>query len=164
MSKLKSFSIGLHGENLVKQIFVSHGYGCWNNNEQAKLKDYDLIVVRDDFEKTVEVKLDAKSFFTGNIAIEFYNSVKCETSGIDATKADFWAHVVQEQDGYKVFITTVESLKYYLNTYKPFKMLADVGDGNACIYLYKKEDILPVAFYNITDLTTKEFDELIHEL
>ena len=89
---------------------------------------------------TVEVKYDEMQAKTGNIAIEIYNPKSAKTSGLTATKATLWCHVLQES----IWITSVKKLKKFCEDTVPFKSFNSVGDGNASILLYKTEDILTI--------------------
>jgi len=89
---------------------------------------------------TVEVKYDEMQSKTGNIAIEIYNSKSGKPSGLTATKANLWCHVLKDS----AWIASVETLKKFCEENTPFKSFNFVGDGNASILLYKTEDILKI--------------------
>tara|TARA_X000001036_G_C20500339_1_gene733596 strand:- start:73 stop:570 length:498 start_codon:yes stop_codon:yes gene_type:complete len=89
---------------------------------------------------TVEVKYDEMQAKTGNIAIEIYNPRSGKPSGLSATKANLWCHVLQDS----TWITNVNKLKKFCEENTPFKSFNFVGDGNASILLYKTEDILQI--------------------
>ncbi len=89
---------------------------------------------------TVEVKYDEMQSETGNIAIEIYNTKLGKPSGLSATKADLWCHVLKGS----TWITSVDKLKKFCEEVSPFKSLNLAGDENASILLYKTEDILEI--------------------
>tara|TARA_R100001509_G_scaffold162862_1_gene135664 strand:- start:969 stop:1472 length:504 start_codon:yes stop_codon:yes gene_type:complete len=108
---------------------------------------------------TVEVKYDEMQSKTGNIAIEIYNPRSGKTSGLTATKANLWCHVLQDS----VWITAVDKLKKFCDETPPFKSFNSVGDGNASILLYKTDDILTI-FERIDGCQQKQLHSKIHSL
>tara|TARA_Y100001938_G_scaffold150868_1_gene243974 strand:+ start:661 stop:1164 length:504 start_codon:yes stop_codon:yes gene_type:complete len=108
---------------------------------------------------TVEVKYDEMQAKTGNIAIEIYNPRSGKPSGLTATKADLWCHVLQES----VWITSVKELRKFCKETPPFKMFSSAGDGNAAILLYKTKDILEI-FERIDECKTEEISSKINSL
>lgn len=153
MSKNKSrdFKLGNTGENRVIDILTNFGFSCTKNTDLSTQLYYDILVK--DLSKnigdfTIEVKNDFFANRSGNIAIEYFNSSKHSKSGIAATKANLWVHITD-----KVYVTSVQALKQYITDNKPFKQLKHVGDGNACIYLYKIDQIIPCIFHNIENIS-----------
>lgn len=109
--------------------------------ENGPFSDWDLSVAQRDtgYEVfTVEVKYDEMEDATGNMAIEIYNPKSDKPSGLTATKADLWCHVLKGS----IFITSVRRLKEFVRNNKPFKTVGKAGDGNAKIHLFKTDDIL----------------------
>jgi len=135
---------GENAEDSVGKILSHH----WDVHKASDLKkgrfyDWDLSVEQKEtgYEVfTVEVKYDEMQAKTGNIAIEIYNSKSGKPSGLTATKANLWCHVLQDS----TWITSVEKLKEFCEDTPPFKSFNSVGDGNASILLYKTEDILKI--------------------
>tara|TARA_R110000824_G_scaffold268532_1_gene457157 strand:+ start:653 stop:1150 length:498 start_codon:yes stop_codon:yes gene_type:complete len=107
---------------------------------------------------TVEVKYDEMQAKTGNIAIEIYNPKSGKPSGLTATKANLWCHVLQDS----AWITSVEKLKKFCEDTAPFKSFNSVGDGNASILLYKTEDILEI-FERIDECSKTQLQKIIHQ-
>ena len=105
---------------------------------------------------TVEVKYDEMQAKTGNIAIEIYNPRSGKPSGLTATKATLWCHVLQDS----VWITSVEALRKFCEETPPFKLFSSAGDGNAAILLYKTEDILEI-FERIDGCSEEEMAQTI---
>lgn len=66
---------------------------------QGKKKEYDLVIP--EINKTVEVKQDYKSHFTGNFMFEYQMYGK--PSGLSVTTSNYWAHVDRD---YIYFIST----------------------------------------------------------
>ena len=74
-----------------------------HNTDKAHLEDYDISYNHNGRYTTAEVKHDLKSDFTGNLAIEYWNTKQMKHSGINATKADIF--VIQIKDRFLVFPT-----------------------------------------------------------
>ena len=135
---------GENAEDSVAEILSQH----WDVHKAYELEtgafsDWDLSVSQlgTGYEVfTVEVKYDEMQAKTGNIAIEIYNPKSGKPSGLTATKANLWCHVLQDS----AWITSVEKLKEFCEDTPPFKSFNSVGDGNASILLYKTEDILKI--------------------
>ena len=127
--------------------------------EKGRFYDWDLSVaqVGTGYEVfTVEVKYDEMQAKTGNIAIEFYNSKLDRPSGLSATKADLWCHVLKDS----TWITSVDKLKKLCEETTPFKSFNYAGDENASILLYKTEDVLEI--FERIDKCSK--DELLQKI
>ena len=127
--------------------------------EKGRFYDWDLSVaqVGTGYEVfTVEVKYDEMQAKTGNIAIEFYNSKLDRPSGLSATKADLWCHVLKDS----TWITSVDKLKKFCEETTPFKSFNYAGDENASILLYKTEDVLEI--FERIDKCSK--DELLQKI
>ena len=152
---------GEDAEDSVAKILSHH----WNVYKASDLKtgafsDWDLSVSQKETGCevfTVEVKYDEMQGKTGNIAIEIYNSRSGKPSGLTATKASLWCHVLKDS----VWITSVDKLKKFCDDTPPFKSFNSAGDGNASILLYKTEDILTI-FERIDGCQSKELNNKIH--
>ena len=144
MSFVKSNKLGKEGEELVKKHLIRCGCEVEFNTDKEKRYDYDLSGKLDKKKFTVEVKYDAMAQKTSNLAIEFFNDKKGEASGLTATKADLWAHVILDCDNPTVWLTSVRRLKEFIETKKPWKIITGGGDNNASLYLYKDELILTI--------------------
>lgn len=122
------------------------------NEDKEKRYEYDIwadVVNNTGFDAvrkyiTFEVKYDLYASKSGNWAIEYWNSKKNQASGIMATKADWWIHVVNEENLPVLYAITVTELKAFLDKNKPFRTISSGGDNNADLYLYKQEDIQPI--------------------
>ena len=110
---------------------------------------------------TIEVKNDLYAAKSGNIALEFWNSRKNKAAGIEATKADLWAHIIP---GSGVWITSVKKLKDYVAGHPSFRTIFSGGDGNADMYLYKMDEILPAIFIECGKLTPEKLRQTVEDL
>ena len=102
---------------------------------------------------TTEVKLDEYERKSGNIAIEVYNSRLGRPSGITATEAFFWVHVLTDK---VVWIARVDAIRHYMDETPPLKIVDRGGDGNATLHLYESCSILPDVFCRIDDIAPKK--------
>ena len=154
---------GENAEDSVAKI-LSHQWDVYKASdlESGAFSDWDLSVAQlgTGYEVfTVEVKYDEMQEKTGNIAIEIYNPRSGKPSGLTATKATLWCHVLQDS----AWITSVEKLKKFCEEVSPFKSFNSAGDGNASILLYKTEDILTI-FNRIDRCNQKELWDKINSL
>lgn len=80
--------------------------------------DWDVKIRRDGLEGTYEVKADRMSAKTGNLCIEYQCNGKA--SGIDTTKALFYAYFVVKGNTHDCYIIPVTELKKLIleNNYK----------------------------------------------
>src|SRR5208283_40550 len=150
----KDFKAGNDGEEIVNKLFQQQFFVGKNRTEH--LSDYDLACwdnVNPDPIFTIEVKNDLYGEKSGNIALEFWNSRKDKPAGISATKANLWAHVIPNSG---VWITSVKKLLDYVHSHPSFRTIFSGGDGNADMYLYKMNDILPSVFVECSKLTSDE--------
>lgn len=135
-SILKSFDEGSKGEQIIIDMFQKIGHKC---EKSTGMLVHDLII---DDTYHAEVKYDLMSRKTGNLAIEYHNSKKDTPSGINATTADFWFHIVFTKAGeQKVLYAFIPYLREWIVENKPLKNIKGGGDDNADLYIYKLEDI-----------------------
>lgn len=153
MSFLNSKKIGDKAEIEVLNILRSIGLNCELNNNKELKYDYDIISSNPIL--TFEVKMDLYATKSGNICIEFFNSKKNIPSGIMITKADYWIHVLIENEIMVPYIISVCELKKFISTTSPHKTITSGGDKNANLFLYKKEDILS-KFILLSEFDLKE--------
>lgn len=135
---LRDLEVGNAGQAMVITQLIKSNI----RSELNKTKAFDLEVFHENLRKTLEIKYDIYAARSGNIAIEYFNPKTCKPSGITATEADFWVHVLTGESG--IWITSVSQLKSFIDNNKPHKVIEAGGDNNAALYLYKKEVILPV--------------------
>lgn len=146
----RSFSQGKSGENRVKNLLESCGYAV-TEVLKAERSHYDLIC-KGDVEFSVEIKNDLRAVKTGNVAIEIYNPISGKNSGLSITQADLWVHIIGEA----IFVTSVKLLTAFIGLQEPTRVISNAGDGNATIYLYKSDYIIPTIFRRIDDIDCKE--------
>lgn len=145
-----SFKSSKNAGDIAEQLVLEHlrqkkrVVNCGLNEDKSKRYEYDVWAETADYIMTFEVKHDLYANRSGNIAIEFFNSKKSAPSGITATKADYWVHVLTDENGSVGYIVEVPNLKKFLDTVKPHRTITGGGDSNADLFLYKKEDILPI--------------------
>lgn len=162
MAFLKNKDEGDVGELLFSSRMVSHG--IMSTRQKGKLIDYDVVSEMDDITFTTEIKNDLYSKRSGNIAIEFYNTRKAQPSGIAATKANLWCHIIKSQEDKDILLlTSVIKLKQFVDTEKPLKTIGAGGDGNAALQIYTIEHISSI-FIDITNQTTEQVKSTIREL
>jgi len=121
MSKLSDFdldlSVGHEGESLVNQLLTNG--------------------------KTIEVKTDLKWKNTGNLYIETvcwsHNNSEWYPSGISATKAEYWAFVLEGT----VLIVPIEHLRHAITLYG-HPITCNIEPNPSKGYLIQPERILQV--------------------
>jgi len=159
----KDLKLGKTGEEEVIKLLEQHKIKCKINEDKKTRIYHDIVGSTKKGEFSIEVKYDEYCAKSGNIAIEYYNSSKEQESGIDITSATFWAHLTPNQSKIEIWITPVSFLKLFIKENKPLRTITNAGDGNASIYLYKKNIIMPAIFYNVKEYDTKSLRKLINE-
>lgn len=149
MGILDDLETGRKGEALVIELFIANGLECYSNKETKQLSYYDLEVVVDKKTLLLEIKNDRRALETGNLAIEIKNVLRNQPSGLTITKADIWVVII----GMDIYMTKTQNLKHFIKTNKPKK----THKSNVLIYIYPKEDILPI-FHKVNS------DNLIEKL
>lgn len=133
---LKDLAFGKEAESELVNYLLSVGFEKVSLNQDMQLRyEYDVIAEYAGKTLTFEVKNDAMSAKTGNIALEYWNSKKNTPSGLYRTTANFWVH---KFDGV-LWISPVPELLNFTKTVKPHRMIAGGGDDNADLFLYRKE-------------------------
>jgi hypothetical protein len=160
-----SFQKGNLGEDFAKEVLEKFGILCEKNTDYEKRYDYDLSCKLGKKKFTIEVKFDDKSASTGNLYIEYHNSKADKPSGVAVTKSSLWIQVLPEESGLKtVWVTSVSSLRNFMEEVEPYKKIAFGGDGNSAGYVYTKEAILNKLFKRIDNLDKKNAIKLIKEM
>jgi hypothetical protein len=152
MGILKDFATGDSGEQWVMELMTAASFICTKNEDPDTRALWD--VECDGF--TIEVKNDIYAERSGNIAIEVYNPKSQKPSGLNITNADLWCHIAFG----KVYCTTVAALKQFVADTEPKRIIEAGGDGNATLYLYDANVILPV-FTRIDDKNPKKLEMLV---
>jgi hypothetical protein len=131
--------VGDCGETIVEGLLARAGLPC--ERPSTSFAGWDLLSSLNGRAFTIEAKYDLKQAHTGNAAIEFFNPKRGEKSGLAATQADLWAHVVRPG---KVFLGLVSRLREFTEREKPIRTMIAAGDGNASIWLYPWASLLTV--------------------
>jgi len=160
----RDFKLGKNGETAVKQLFKKFGIDLEENVNKAKLKEYDLIGKLGTKKITIECKYDYMSEETGNLAIEYENCANETDSGINATKAKLWIHLISDKGFPTIWATSVKKLKEFIKNTKPWKTVTRAGDGNASLYLYNDFTILDAVFTRVDNVDKDTFVKIIKEL
>jgi len=156
MSIIKDLKAGKDGENMFLSLLKTNGIS--GEQIEGKFLDFDIKAILDMDEITFEVKNDLYAKKSGNIAIEIFNPKSNTASGLTATKATFWIHILEKE----IWGITTERLRRFIDDNKPHRTIDRGGDNNAMLLLYKKEDILKV-FTRLENLPTKDFISFLKE-
>lgn len=130
--------------------------------QYKNLPEYDLVCEGNGVSFTVEVKFDKMASETGNVAVEFYNTKKCEPSGITKTTADLWCFVFEKPS--EIWLTATKRLREFLICKTPFRSIFGAGDNNAALKLYRIEEILPKIFHRVDILSADELRLIVRGL
>ncbi len=155
---LHDLARGNRAEELVVELFSDAGFRSLADKKARS--EWDVVSEYEQGTFTTEVKYDEYENRSGNIAMEVYNPRLGKPSGVTATRAFFWAHVLVNQ---VVWVATVDKLKNYLDNNKPSRIIDKGGDNNATLWLYSSADILSGAFTRVDTMTTNELQMFIIE-
>lgn len=156
---MKELRIGKAGETAVVQLLLDADILAELIEDKATRSYYDIKAMLDN-EFTIEVKNDIYAARSGNVAIEIYNPKSEKLSGLSVTKSDIWAHIVNNEP----WFTATHLLKTFINMNQPKRIIDKAGDGNATIYLYPVDLILPAIFVNMNKKDKKTVQEDIRLL
>lgn len=160
----KTFGYGTHGEKFVQQLFEKAGIECAKNNDTDTRLEHDLVCKIGRTKFTCEVKFDVMAQRTGNIAIEYHNTKKDTPSGLNATKANIWAHLIYDDSNKVVFVTSVAKLRDFCSKNTPKRVIKNGGDKNANLLLFECDVILPSIFHRIENIESDKVGKIIKEL
>lgn len=154
---------GKSGEKVVLSLLNRYGYTASLNEDKDERAFYDIIVQISPKKKILlECKFDMMACQTGNVCVEYHNSLKDKPSGINITKADIYSYIILDMGNPTVWFANVEKLKNFLKTVKPYKTIEKGGDKNASFHLYNHEVILPAVFHRVENLAEeKQFHDII---
>lgn len=153
MGFYKSNIYGVSGEKFVLGLLKKYGYNASINTVKENRSFYDIIVqISPRKQIFIECKFDIMCQQTGNLCFEYFNPKANKDSGINITKAQIWSHTILDEGNPTVWFTRTDVLKDFIKNTKPFKTIKKGGDGNASLYLYKHETILPVIFKQVENL------------
>lgn len=107
---------------------------------------------------TIEVKNDIYAASSGNMAIEVFNCRQNKPSGVLATKADLWCHVMQDE----IWMVNATTLLSHILKHRPKRIIGSAGDGNAVIWLYGVK-VLTKIFTRIDNLDADDFKRVIDD-
>lgn len=118
---------GHYNELRVALFYMLRGFCARIGFENGR---YDITLLRDDgSRRKVEVKWDKRAGQTGNLYFEVENTRQRAPSGIMATSADIWCHVVGE--GQQALLSRVDRLREVLETGR-FRSVNTLGaDSNS---------------------------------
>ncbi len=148
---LRDLARGGKAEMLVAHLLEEAGFPT--KADKKARSEWDLQSEHDTEVITTEVKYDEYENKSGNVAIEVYNPRLGKPSGVTATKAFFWAHVLS---GGVIWLTPVKKLKEYLDNHAPRRIIDVGGDKNATLWLYSSKVILPAAFTRVDTMKSIE--------
>lgn len=136
----------------------------WSNgsSRREELTQWDWAARIDNKVVKFEVKYDIYESKSGNVAFEFYNPRLGKASGVDATTADIWVHVLSCPT--TVWVCSVAKLRRHIQTVAPWRTIACGGDGNAAMRLYRRESLFAVLFIRIDNLSSDELLEVLREV
>jgi len=113
-------------QNKYPKAYIKEGYH----------KEYDIMIP--EINKTIEVKKDFKSQYTGNVVIEM--EMNNRPSGLQTTTADWWVFHLDETE---IVWITLERLKEMVEL-EGYKLVEFIGDGDEIskqAYLVPKKDL-----------------------
>jgi len=130
----ESLSSGKQSENIILKMvqnkypkaYIKEGYH----------KEYDIMIP--EINKTIEVKKDFKSQYTGNVVIEM--EMNNRPSGLQTTTADWWVFHLDETE---IVWITLERLKEMVE-FEDYNLVEFIGDGDEIskqAYLVPKKDL-----------------------
>lgn len=154
---LKDLSKGKEGEQLVIDKLTAAGFICKLAPERSI--EYDIHCCLEPKEFTIEVKFDLMASKTGNVAVEYWNSKSNKPSGVTATKANLWCHIIGDKEK-EIWITKTDELRSLIQTVPPLKIIQSGGNKNSDMMIYTK-DAFCKKFKRIDQLTNIEVFRLI---
>jgi len=160
----KTFGYGNKGEQFVQELFQKAGISCEKNSSVDTRLEHDLQCKIGRAQFTCEVKFDVMAQHTGNIAIEYHNTKKDAPSGLNATKANIWAHLIYDGENKVVYITSVAKLRDYCDKNTPKRIVKNAGDKNANLLLFGCDDILPSIFHRIENIKIELVSKIVKDL
>jgi len=158
---------GVKAEIYVAKRLQKDGFDVIRNTSKDidVLKDWDLKFKKKGKIKTMEVKNDIMSKWTGNVGFEIGQGASSKPSCLLTTKADYWCHVFYKKEEAFISIMNTGLLRqrlftpsYYRNSCfkNKGKFVLNVGDNNADIIIVSIEDYLDFFEGTLWTLTTGE--------
>ena len=161
MGFLKDLGAGKVGENHVMDLLGKAGLNP-QLNDKPKVNKWDIEFTFNNKLYTGEIKFDLYATKSGNIAIEYYNPKSKVDSGVNATDAILWFHLLE---GPKVHVCLVADLKKFLDEVLCDKHVKRGGQGgNSAMKLWQISNIfgplmIEVDNSNISDVLIKLLEE-----
>lgn len=141
-------------------LLANADFNCDKNVDKKTRKYWDIECSNDQCRFKIEVKYDRKCAETGNFAIEVHNPKANRPTGLSVTKSELWSHVLSENE---ILITSVSNLKSFIKKTEPKKIIQFGGDGNAQLWIYRKEDIVTI-FYNLSKMDNGAIQNAVNVL
>lgn len=168
---VRDLETGDEGESIVMDLLRTANCLARKNDEVATRSHYDVIATLihkiatgdgelETQEFTLEVKNDVYAKKSGNIALEVWNPKSEKLSGVSVTKADIWAQLARDE----VWFAKTDHLKTFMGQQEPKRIVHKAGDGNAEIWLYDCDMILPSVFIRVDNLQPSEIHSAIIHL
>lgn len=158
----RDIAIGNSAEHFICYILARAEIDAKTAEDKGKCPDYDIEASLNRRVFTIEAKYDIYEARSGNVAIEFYNPKSGRPSGIDATKADLWVHVLAKP--MTAWAVHTDRLRQYVKENKPLRVVTCGGDDNASMYLYRREKIFTDIFERLDGLSPASLRELLENL
>ena len=130
----ESLVSGKQSENIVLKMVKSKYPKAYI--KEGYHKEYDIMIP--EINKTIEVKKDFKSKYTGNVVIEM--EMNNRPSGLQTTTADWWVFHLDEQE---IVWITLKRLKDMIE-FGGYKLVEFIGEGDEIskqAYLIPKKDL-----------------------
>lgn len=156
----KDLREGRQAEEWVCHLFRKAGLSASLNEDKQTREERDIDLWLGG-PQGVEVKFDKRSAETGNLALEYWNPLRNKPSGLLATRASLWVHVLPLP--LTAFVAPVAVLKQFIAEVKPVRLVQGAGDDNADILLYPLERLFPI-FYSLDETPTDELPVLLRRL
>ncbi len=160
----RSFAIGNDGEAFITNLFLNADIECEKHTDKETRQEHDLTCKVGKTKFKCEVKFDVMAQKTGNVAIEIHNTKKDKPSGLEATKADIWVHILLDGDNKVGYVASVKKLKEFCGSTEPLKKIVAGGDKNANLLIYKCDVILPGVFHRVCLLNKDDLQKLVKKL
>ena len=91
----KDLKLGKNVEREFAKVLLDMGASSITFAPEWRFKDWDILAIIDNTEKTYEVKADLASNTTWNVGFEYYFNTEC--SGIFASKADYIVYWIDDR-------------------------------------------------------------------
>ncbi len=164
MTYLTDLSKGHKAEEYIRQLFAAAGIKSELNASRKKkdLLAWDIEATLDKVQFYVECKYDLYEARSGNVAIEYFNVKTATDSGLMATSADIWCHVLDKP--MTAWVCRVSDLKEYFHKKPCHRNIPCGGDDNSSMKLYVRERIFGDIFTQIDNLNKEQLRTVLRNL